>query len=331
MTAPGFAVTADTGLEWLRLMLLIRRFEEQSAQEYSAGKIRGFLHLYIGQEACAVGVIGQLAIDDPIVSHYREHGHALARGVSARSIMAEMFGKREGCSKGRGGSMHLFDMAHHFYGGNAIVAGGLPLAAGLALADKTQRRPRVTTCFLGDGSVAEGVFHETMNLAALWKLPVLFACENNLYAMGTALDRHQSQTDLTAKAASYRVRAEAVDGMDVVAVAKAARLAIEYVRAGEGPFFLELKTYRFRPHSMYDAELYRDKREVEEWKQRDPIAIYQAHLRQQGGLDEHKLGQLSAAVDAEVADAVAFANAGTLEPVSALLDDVIAPRSEVPR
>lgn len=324
-------MTSETGLEWLRLMLLIRRFEEQSAQEYSAGKIRGFLHLYIGQEACAVGVIGQLESDDPIISHYREHGHALVRGVSARSIMAEMFGRRQGCSKGRGGSMHLFDSSHHFYGGNAIVAGGMPMAAGLALASKTQRQSRVTTCFIGDGSVAEGVFHETMNIAALWKLPVLFVCENNLYAMGTALARHQSQTDLSARAASYRIRAAAVDGMDVTAIAEAARRAIDHVRNDQEPVFLELKTYRFRPHSMYDAELYRDKHEVEEWKQRDPISIFDAQLRQHGILDDKKLSQLAAAVDAEVADAVAFANAGTSEPVSSLLDDVTAPRATAER
>lgn len=327
MTTSEILTAPETGHEWLRLMLLIRRFEEQSAQEYAAGKIRGFLHLYIGQEACAVGVISQLASDDPIVSHYREHGHALVRGVSARSVMAEMFGKREGCSKGRGGSMHLFDVSRHFYGGNAIVAGGMPLAAGLALADQAQRRPRVTACFLGDGSVAEGVFHETMNIAALWKLPVLFVCENNLYAMGTALARHQAQTDLTAKAASYCVRAEAVDGMDVVSVAAAARRAIAFVREGNGPFFLELKTYRFRPHSMYDAELYREKREVEEWKKRDPIALFEALLRQQGALDDKQLAGLKDAVDAEVADAVAFANAGTLEPIASLLEDVSAPRT----
>lgn len=319
-------IPPEAALEWLRLMLLIRRFEEQSAHEYSAGKIRGFLHLYIGQEACAVGVISQLAGDDPIVSHYREHGHALARGVSARSIMAEMFAKREGCSKGRGGSMHLFDVSRHFYGGNAIVAGGMPLAAGFALADKLQQRARVTACFIGDGSVAEGVFHETLNISTLWKLPVLFACENNLYAMGTALSRHQSQTDLVAKAASYRIRAEAVDGMDVLAVAEAARRAISHVRAGEGPFFLELKTYRFRPHSMYDPELYRERREVEEWKKRDPIALFEARLREAGILDEKKAAELRAAVEAAVLDAVGFAGAGTFEPVSSLLEDVNAPR-----
>ena len=317
---------AATGREWLRQLLRVRRFEERSAQEYSAGRIRGFLHLCIGQEACAVGVVGQLAADDPVVSHYREHGHALVRGVPARAVMAEMFGRREGCSHGRGGSMHLFDVGRHFYGGNAIVAGGMPLAAGLALADQRLGRRRVTACFLGDGSVAEGAFHETMNLASLWRLPVLFVCENNLYAMGTALARHQAQPDLAAKAAAYRMRAGVADGMDVEAVARAAARAAAEVRAGEGPFFLELRTYRFRPHSMYDPELYRDRAEVDAWRARDPLPRLEARLRALGALDDAGRAALEREVEAEVEDAVAFAAAGTLEPVEALLDDVVAAR-----
>ncbi|MGZ3460622.1 MAG: thiamine pyrophosphate-dependent enzyme, partial [Archangium sp.] len=220
-----FPLTRDEALGWLRQMQLIRRFEEASAQAYSAGRIRGFLHLYIGEEACAVGAIHALQPDDALVSHYREHGHALARGVSARAIMAEMFGRAEGCSRGRGGSMHLFDVSRRFYGGNAIVAGGLPLALGLALADQLRKQPRVTAAFFGDGAVAEGEFHESLNLATLWTLPVLFLCENNLYAMGTALSRHEAQTDLSKKAAGYGLPAEAVDGMDALAVADAVRRA----------------------------------------------------------------------------------------------------------
>ncbi len=204
-------------------MVRIRRFEEKCAELYSAAKIRGFLHLYIGEEAVAVGAMRALTPEDAVVATYREHGHALLRGVSADSIMAEMYGKQEGCSRGRGGSMHLFDAATRFYGGNAIVGGGLPLAIGFALADKLQHRPRVTACFFGDGAVAEGEFHECMNLAALWKLPVLFCCENNLYAMGTALKRAQSQTDLSLKAAAYEMPSWPVDGMDVVACEEAAR------------------------------------------------------------------------------------------------------------
>ena len=226
-----------------------------------------------------------LESDDAIVATYREHGHALARGVSAASIMAEMYGKREGCSRGRGGSMHLFDAATRFYGGNAIVGGGLPVAVGLALADKMQGRQRVTACFFGEGAVAEGEFHECMNLAALWDLPVLFCCENNLYAMGTALKRSESETDLCLKAASYEMPAWPVDGMDVVACEEAAQRAVSAVRVGGGPYFLEFRTYRFRAHSMFDPQLYRDKQEIEEWKHRDPIATFQARLQAQGLAD----------------------------------------------
>jgi pyruvate dehydrogenase E1 component alpha subunit len=233
----------------LREMLRIRRFEEKCAELYSAQKIRGFLHLYIGEEAVAVGVLQALKPEDAVVSTYREHGHALARGIDIGRLMAEMYGKVEGCSRGRGGSMHVFDAATRFYGGNAIVGGGLPLAVGLALADALQKRAQVTACFFGDGAVAEGEFHECLNLAALWHLPVLFCCENNLYAMGTALERAQSETDITRKAASYRIPVHSVDGMDVYAVEQAAHNAAEAIRAGGGPQFLELHTYRFRAHS----------------------------------------------------------------------------------
>ncbi|HEU0079156.1 MAG TPA: thiamine pyrophosphate-dependent enzyme, partial [Longimicrobiaceae bacterium] len=239
----------EHGLQLLREMLRIRRFEEKCAELYSAEKIRGFLHLYVGEEAVAVGVMQALGPEDAIVATYREHGHALARGLPADGIMAEMFGRVEGCSRGRGGSMHLFDVSRRFYGGNAIVGGGIPLAVGLALADRMLGRDRVTACFFGDGAVAEGVFHESLNLAALWKLPVLFCCENNLYAMGTALSRHQARTDLALRAAGYGLAAWEVDGMDVLAVEEAAREAALAVRSGGAPVFLELRTYRFRAHS----------------------------------------------------------------------------------
>ena len=248
-------VERDHALLLLREMLRIRRFEEKCAELYTQGKIHGFLHLYIGEEAVAVGSLRVLTPEDAVVSTYREHGHALARGLAPGAVMAEMYGKANGCCRGRGGSMHLFDVSRRFYGGNAIVGGGLPLAVGLALADKLQARPRVTACIFGDGAVAEGEFHESLNLAALWKLPVLFLCENNLYAMGTHLARHQAQTDIARKAEGYGLSGEAVDGMDVLAVEVATRRAVEAVRRGEGPRLLEARTYRFRAHSMYDAEL----------------------------------------------------------------------------
>jgi pyruvate dehydrogenase E1 component alpha subunit len=301
-------------LDLLKGMLRIRRFEERCAQLYQAEKIRGFLHLYIGEEAVAVGVMGALEPGDAVVATYREHGHALARGLDPGAVMAEMYGKQQGCSGGRGGSMHLFDAATRFYGGNAIVGGGLPVAVGLALADRLSGRRGVTAVFFGEGAVAEGEFHEAMNLAALWDLPVLFCCENNLYAMGTALDRSESQTRLTLKAASYEMPAWDVDGMDVLAVEEAAQKAVESVRAGGGPHFLELRTYRFRAHSMFDPELYRSRDEVEDWRKRDPLESFKERLVADGGLDDDTWAAMEAEVTAEVDDAVAFAEAGTWEP-----------------
>ena len=315
----------DFALRLLADMVRIRRLEEKCAQLYGEGKIRGFLHLYIGEEAVATGAVRAFEAEDNVVATYREHGHALLRGVSMGSIMAEMYGKQEGCSRGRGGSMHLFDAQARFFGGNAIVGGGLPLAVGLALADHMSKTRRVTACFFGEGAMAEGAFHEAMNLAALWKLPVLFCCENNLYAMGTALARSESQTDLCAKAAAFNVPTLKVDGMDVVAVHEAATKAHGHVNGGEGPVFIEFQTYRFRAHSMFDAELYRDKSEVEEWKMRGPIHTYSARLKAQGMLIEEQFLEIDRAANEEVEQAVAFAEAGTWEPVEDLLRDVHTP------
>jgi pyruvate dehydrogenase E1 component alpha subunit len=308
-------------------MLRIRRLEEKSAELYGAMKIRGFLHLYIGEEAVAVGVMEALTPEDSVVATYREHGQALARGISAGAIMAEMYGKQEGCSRGRGGSMHLFDARTRFYGGNAIVGGGLPMAIGVALADKMRSAsPRgegteggqVTCCFFGDGAVAEGEFHESMNLASLWQLPVLFVCENNYYSMGTALRYAQAVQDLTKKADSYNVPAEAVDGMDVLAVEAAAKKAAALVRAGQGPYFLECRCYRFRGHSAFDTELYRTKDEVEAWKKQDPIITFTRYLQEQGLANLEDLEEIEKEVTAEMEAAVAFAEAGTWEPVEDL-------------
>jgi pyruvate dehydrogenase E1 component alpha subunit len=303
-------------------MLRIRRLEEKAAELYGAGKIRGFLHLYIGEEAVAAGCMRALAPEDNVVATYREHGHALLRGVSMGAIMAEMYGKREGCSRGRGGSMHLFDAARRFYGGNAIVGGGLPLATGMALASSLKKETRVTACFFGEGAVAEGAFHESMNLAQLWRLPVAFFCENNLYAMGTALARSESQTDLCVKAASFGMATLKVDGMDVVATHDAAQRACAQVRSGAGPIFVEFQTYRFRAHSMFDPELYRDRKEIEEWKKRGPIHTFSARLKAQDHLSEAQFLDLDARVMREVDEAVAFAEAGTWEPVEDLTRNV---------
>jgi pyruvate dehydrogenase E1 component alpha subunit len=308
-------------------MLRIRRFEEKCAELYTQEHIRGFLHLYVGEEAVAVGVMQALTGEDAVIATYREHGHALARGIPADRLMAEMYGKLEGCCRGRGGSMHIFDASARFFGGNAIVGGELPLAVGLGLADKMSNRARVTACFFGEGAMAEGAFHESINLAALWKLPVLFVCENNLYAMGTALARSESETDLHAKARAYGVASEIVDGMDVVAVEVAARKAVAAIRDTGGPHFLECRTYRFRAHSMFDAQLYRDPAEVKEWMKRDPITRLADWMKDAGFLHPADLEHLEATIAEEIRDAVRFAEAGTWEPVAelqkfVLMDDV---------
>jgi pyruvate dehydrogenase E1 component alpha subunit len=309
-----------------RQMLAIRRMEEAAAKGYSQGKIGGFLHLIIGQEAVCVGAIAALEQKDYVVATYREHGNALARGVPMDAVMAEMFGKVTGCSRGRGGSMHLFDAGTRFYGGNAIVAGGLPLAIGIALADRMRGLDRVTACFFGDGAVAEGEFHESLNLAALWRLPVLFCCENNRYAMGTAIERSHANVNVALRAASYGLPAWSVDGMDVDAVRGAARHAVDAIRSDAGPYFLELQTYRFRAHSMYDPELYRSKSEVEVWKGRDPIEHTADALRAAGVLDDEIWASMEAGIEAEIAAAEASADAAPVEDVADLTRFVTSDR-----
>ncbi len=314
----------------LRGMVRIRRFEGKCAELYTQEKIRGFLHLYDGEEAVAVGVMAALEDRDRVVATYREHGHALARGVSMQSALAEMYGKSTGCSGGRGGSMHLFDAETNFYGGNAIVGGGLPLAAGLALGDRMQGQARASVCFFGEGAVAEGEFHEAMNLAALWSLPVLFVCENNLYAMGSALSRVQAATEIAPRAASYGMAAELVDGMDVVAVEAAARRAVTAMRDTPRPHFLECRTYRFRPHSMFDAEFYRDKAEVAEWRKKDPITRFQTWLLDNGLIHKEEIAAIEAEVEAQIANAVAAAEQAPFEPVETLHRHVMAETRPAP-
>ncbi|HKZ43562.1 MAG TPA: pyruvate dehydrogenase (acetyl-transferring) E1 component subunit alpha [Anaerolineales bacterium] len=312
----------------LHEMVLIRRYEEKAAELYQATKIRGFLHLYIGEEAIAVGVMQSLNPEDSVVATYREHGHALARGVSADVIMAEMYGKLNGCSRGRGGSMHLFDKTKRFFGGNAIVCSHLPLAVGIALADKMQNKPNVTVCFLGEGAVAEGEFHESLNLGSLWQTPTLFVVENNLYCMGTALRYHESNTNLAEKAASYNVQSVQVDGNDVLAVEEATREACDYLRSGKGPYFIEAITYRFRPHSMFDAELYRNKAEVEEAKKRDPIILFTNYLKDKKLIKDEDIQAIEKDVAETIQHAVDFAEASPWESLEDLTRFVYTERSQ---
>jgi pyruvate dehydrogenase E1 component alpha subunit len=318
--APGPKVRLDHAHlhHLLRQMIRIRHFEAKCVELYQAQKILGFLHLYDGEEAVSVGVMEALLPGDAVVATYREHGQAIARGIAMDRLMAEMLGRQEGCCRGRGGSMHIFDRATRFYGGNAIVGGGLPLAVGIALGDRMQSRGAVTACFFGEGAVDEGEFHESMNLAALWSLPVLFVCENNLYSMGMALERAEAETDIARKAAAYRMPGIAVDGMDVVAVESAARRAVETIRDGGGPQLLECRTYRFRAHSMFDAQHYRTREEVEAWRRKGPIERFQSWLADNDLIHEAEIRRIEAEADAEIEAAVAFAEAGTLEPVEEL-------------
>jgi pyruvate dehydrogenase E1 component alpha subunit len=320
-------IDREHGQRLFRQMLRIRRFEAKCVELYQAQKIRGFLHLYDGQEAVAVGVMQALEEQDAVIATYRDHGHALARGVGAGPIMAEMFGKLEGCSRGRGGSMHLFDRATRFIGGNAIVGGGLPLAVGTAMADKQLRPGAVTACFFGEGAAGEGEFHESMNLASLWQLPVLFVCENNLYAMGVPLELSEADTSIVHKAQAYSMPGEQIDGMNPVAIEVAARRAVASIRSGAGPYFIECRTYRFRAHSMFDAQQYRTREEIELWKERDPIARMQTWLLDGHLMNGDELAAIEAEVEVEVEAAVAFAEAGSWEDVAeleryALMDEV---------
>ncbi len=304
--------------ELYRQMQRIRRFEARCVELYQAQKIRGFLHLYDGEEAVAVGVMAALEPRDAVVATYREHGQALARGVPMDALMAEMLGKVQGCCRGRGGSMHLFSRAHRFFGGNAIVGAGLPLAAGVALADQRLRPGAVTACFFGEGAVAEGAFHESMNLASLWKLPVLFVCENNRYAMGVPLADAESQPEVVRKAAAYRMAAEPVDGMDPVQVLTATQRAVAHIRSGAGPYFLECRTYRFRAHSMFDTQAYRRREEVDAWRRQDPITRLQRWLLESHLTHAEELAAIDAAIAREIDEALAFAEAGSPEPVGEL-------------
>jgi pyruvate dehydrogenase E1 component subunit alpha len=322
--APAPRIDSDLARKLLSQMALIRRFEEKAAEMYALGKIGGFLHLYIGQEAVAVGATSHIRLDDYAVSSYREHGHCLAKGSDPRNVMAELFGRRDGLSKGKGGSMHLFDKSVNFLGGHAIVGAHLPLAAGAAFAIKYRGGDQVVLCYFGDGAVPEGEFHESMNLAALWKLPVIFICENNRYAMGTSIDRALAQTEIWRFAETYNMHGEAVDGMDVLAVREVVGRVVERARKDKAPALIEARTYRFRGHSMRDpaGAVYRTREEVEREKQRDPIVLFAERCVKEGILADVDVKAIEKDVSDVVDEAVAFAEASPEPPAEWLLTDV---------
>jgi pyruvate dehydrogenase E1 component alpha subunit len=305
-------------------MLLIRRFEEKSAEAYSTGKIGGFCHLYIGQEAVAVGAISAIRTEDYVLTSYREHAHALAKGMSAESVMAELFGKATGCSHGKGGSMHMFDRNVNFLGGHAIVGGQIPLATGTAFAAKYKGTDRVSLCFFGEAAVNQGAFHESLNMAQLWKLPCIYICENNQYGMGTSLARSMSLQNIAQKACSYEMAAEFVDGMDVLAVREATQRAVERARKDYLPTLLEVRTYRFMGHSMSDPGNYRTRAEIEKYQERDPIKLFTASLKEEGIIDDKSLEQIEQQIREEIERAVRFADESPEPSPDELYTDIYA-------
>ncbi len=320
----ALGLDAELARRLLYTMLLIRRFEEKAAEAYTLGKVGGFLHLYIGQEAVAVGASSVLRADDYAISAYRDHGHCLAKGADPRRVMAELFGRRDGLSKGKGGSMHLFDRSVNFLGGHAIVGSHLPLAAGAAFAIKYEGRDAVVVCYFGDGAVAQGEFHESLNIAALWKLPVIYLCENNRYAMGTSTDRALAQTEIWKFGQTYGIPSEKVDGMDVLAVRDVVGRAVARARQDKTPSLIEADTYRFRGHSMRDpaGAVYRTKEEVEREKQRDPIVMFRERVLTAGILTEADVRALEKDVNDRIDEAVAFADASPEPPDEWLFTDI---------
>jgi pyruvate dehydrogenase E1 component alpha subunit len=313
---------AATARELLETMLLIRRFEEEAGRQYQRAKIGGFLHLGIGEEATIVGTTSVMEKHDYLIGTYRTHGHAIARGTSPDAVMAELFGREDGCCRGRGGSMHMFDIERRFMGGYGIVGGNLPLAAGLGLSCDYKDEDSVVVCSFGDGAVNTGNFGETMNLSALWKLPIVFLVENNLYGMGTSVERHSAQTDLSKKAEGYGVPGERVDGMDVIAVREAVAEGIRLAREERRPTLVEAFTYRYRGHSAADPEVYRTKEEVEEWREKDPIVVFAHRLEAEGVLGEGELDEMRDRAEERVLAAVEFADASPEPPLESLYDNL---------
>jgi len=321
----GLGHTTEELLEMYRQMYRIRQFEIACGEQYSRGNIRGFLHLYIGQEATGVGAIAALEDRDYIVTHYRDHGHALARGLDINRAMAELFGKKTGLSKGKGGSMHLFDAAKHFMGGHAIVGGQLPLALGFAFAQKYRKTDGITVCFFGDGATNQGTYHETLNLAAVWNAPMLFILENNGYGMGSAVERVRAGSpDFYTDVDKYGIDAVAVDGMDVLAVRETTEAAVKRLRAGSGPLFIEAKTFRYVGHSYADGQKYRGSEEIDEWRKRDPVENYPDMLRSHGVATQDEIDRIKQDAENEVAAAVKFAEESPQPDRDEIFDDILA-------
>jgi len=316
------AITKDTYLHWYESMLLMRKFEEKAGQLYGQQKIRGFCHLYIGQEAVLAGAMSVLKKGDSMITAYRDHAHALAQGTSPNAVMAELYGKATGCSKGKGGSMHMFDKENNFYGGHGIVGGQVPLGAGIAFAEKFKGTDHLCVAYMGDGAVRQGALTETFNMAALWKLPVIFVCENNGYAMGTSVARTTAQTDIYKLGLPYDIPSSPVDGMDPVAVHNAMDEAAQRARAGEGPTFLEIRTYRYKGHSMSDPQKYRTKDEVESYKAKDPIESVKATILKEGYADEKWIEEIDEKVKAIVDESVKFSEESPWPDASELYTDV---------
>lgn len=305
-------------------MVLIRRIEERAAELYQQGKIGGFLHLYIGQEAVSTGLISVRQPQDRVITAYRDHGVAINCGISAREVMAELLGKATGCSKGKGGSMHMADVNKNFWGGHAVVGSHMPIASGMALGDQYAGNDGVTICMFGDGATNIGFFHEALNLSKVWNLPVLWVCENNQYGMGTSVERASAVVEMRQKAEGYDMPNDRIHGMDVMEVRQASEKVLDFVRSGNGPFFLEIVTYRYRGHSMGDPERYRQKDEVAKWQEEDPIGIYRHYLVENEVVSKEELDDLETQVEAEVEDAVEFAESSPEPDPEALFEDIYA-------
>jgi len=314
----------ETLLRIYQEMVLARRFEEKAAEAYSSGKIGGFCHLYIGQEAVAIGALSAIRKDDYVLTSYREHAHAIAKGMTPESVMAELYGKAGGCSKGKGGSMHMFDSEVNFLGGHGIVGGQIPLATGVAFATKYKGTDQVTLCFFGEAAVNQGAFHESLNMAQLWKLPCIYICENNQYGMGTSLKRAMSLQNIAQKGDAYELAAEFVDGMDVLAVREATQRAVERARKDYLPTLLEVRTYRFMGHSMSDPGNYRTRAEIELHQERDPIKLFAASLKEEGVLTDAEFDEIEAKVKEQVERSVQFAEDSPLPDPSELFTDIYA-------